>query len=111
MVEGTRFGIIGARIPMRFSSIGDETSDVVVSARDADAVPRMTSIPTRNGPRNSTSARGSTKPSANSPRPARETWMLPLDERQGELDGRTTSYIGHSPDASPMMFDDGTADR
>jgi MFS family permease len=31
--------------------------------------------------------------------------------RQGEPDGRTASYIGHSPDASPVKFDDRTADR
>jgi len=31
--------------------------------------------------------------------------------RQGELDGRTASYIGHGPDASPVKFDDRTADR
>jgi MFS family permease len=32
-------------------------------------------------------------------------------QRQNELDGGPMSYIGHSPDASPVKFDDRTADR
>ena len=37
----------------------------------------------------------------------RRLWM----QRQSELDGRTVRYIGHSPDAPAVKFDDRTADR
>jgi hypothetical protein len=38
-------------------------------------------------------------------------WSLIWMQRQNELDGGPVSYIGHSPDATPVKFDDRTADR